>query len=64
MKTVQHSNFTMPIDVYVVSKLTRIYSTSESREVRLPANTQEFSVDKLNFYMIIQEYDFEDFSAE
>jgi len=59
-----NSNFKMPIDVYIGNKLTRIYPTNETKEVDLPVNTQEFAVDKLNFYMTIQEYDFEDFSAE
>jgi len=58
------SNFKMPIDVYIGNKLTRIYPTNETKEVDLPVNTQEFGVDKLNFYMTIQEYDVDDFSAE
>ena len=58
------SDFIMPIDVYIGEKLTRVYPSSQTQEIDLPMNTQEFSVDKLNFYMTIEEYDFEDYSAE
>lgn len=58
------ADFKMPIDVYIGGKLTRVYPTSETQEIDLPLNTESFTVDKLNFYMTIEEFNFEDFSAE
>ena len=58
------SDFKMPIDVYIGDKLTRVYPSAITQEIDLPKNTQEFSVDKFNYYMAIEEYDFEKYSAE
>lgn len=57
-------NFKMPIDVYIGGKITRIYPTSQPQILNLPKNTENFSVDKLNFYTTIEEMDFEKYSAE
>lgn len=59
-----NSDFKMPIDIYVGNKLTRVYPTAETQEIDLPKNTEEFRVDKLHFYMTIEEMKFEDFSGQ
>ena len=58
------SDFKMPIDIYVGNKLTRVYPTAETQEIDLPKNTEEFIVDKLHFYMTIEEMKIEDFSGQ